>query len=503
MGATLLFSILGGIVACYFYLTKNHNYWRNRGIPCARGVLPVLGNMWPVVSLRMSLADFARHIYENHPGLSMIGFYDKTTPALVVRESKLVKTILSTDFASFSENLLKVDPHLDPLFSVNPFFASGDMWLTSRKRLSHAFSSNKLKVLYSCVDQVCKKFEIYLDRRLKCNDGVMELELRDLFSKYTGEVVANASLGIEGFCFDDESHPASFVKMGKLVFDPTLLGKIVQTLNFFLPSLNKILQIPFVPKQVDSFFRDTVKEVLQVRRQTAERRNDFLQLMADLEKMEGEQIDEALLAAHAFSFFADGYDTSSITLSFLGYQLARHPHIQHRLRDEVKNVLARYDGQLTYESLNEMSYMDQVIKESQRLYTSGGVMGKVCTKEFELEGSDGLRCRVQPGTEILISVFALHRDPRYWRDPDVFDPDRFAADRKAEIEKYAFLPFSEGPRMCVGTRMALLQVKACLATIIKIYTLEISRKTQEPLKMEPGSFLTAVVGGLWVYMRRL
>ncbi|XP_014476305.1 PREDICTED: cytochrome P450 6a2-like [Dinoponera quadriceps] len=506
MDFVLLSLFLGGLViAYYFYLTRNYSYWHNQGIPCAKGLLPGLGHMWPVMFLKMSLADFGRQIYERHPEHSMVGFYDKTDPALVIRDPELVKTVMQSNFASFSDNLLKVDPDLDPLFVVNPFFASGEMWLMFRKRLTHAFTGKRIRMLYSCVEQVCRKFDDYLERKfeLSANNGVMELEMRDLFSKYTGEVVANASLGIEGFCFDDERHSASFVMMGKLVFDPTPLGKIVQTLNFFLPELNNILRMPFVPKHVDHFFRSTVKEVLRIRRQKIEHRNDFLQLMVDLEKTEGEQIDEGLLTAHAFSFFADGYDTSSVTLSFVAYQLAQHPLIQQRLRDEVETVLARYDGQLTYESLKELTYMDQVISESQRHYTSGGAMGKVCTEEFELKGSDGLRCRVKPGTKIIISVFGLHKDPKYWPDADVYDPERFAANRRAEIKKFTFLPFGEGPRACVGMRMALLQVKACLATFIRKYTLKISPKTQEPLRMQPGSFLTAPIGGIWTYVTRV
>ncbi|EFN80115.1 Probable cytochrome P450 6g2 [Harpegnathos saltator] len=168
----------------------------------------------------MSLADFIRHIYESHPQHSMVGFYDKTQPALVLRDPELVKTVMQSNFASFSENMLKVDPHLDPLFVVNPFFASGEPWFTFRKRLTHAFTGKRIKMLYTSVEQVCNKFDDYLDRILSDNNGAMEFEMRTLFSRYTGEVVANASLGIEGFCFDGENHPASFVTMGKLTQEP-------------------------------------------------------------------------------------------------------------------------------------------------------------------------------------------------------------------------------------------------------------------------------------------
>ncbi|XP_012226591.1 cytochrome P450 6j1-like [Linepithema humile] len=501
MEIVILFLILVGIVAYYFYLVRNYNYWRDRGIPCARDVLPGFGHMWPVVSLKMSMHDLIRCIYDSHPNCSMVGLYDKTVPALVVREPELVKTVMQTNFASFAENQLKLDSQLDPLLSLNPFFTAGNVWITSRKRFTHAFSGMRLKLLFDCVERVCEKFENYLDRKLK--SGALEVELKDLFSRYTGEVVADAAFGVEGFCFEDDIRRESFLTIGRSIFEPSFLSKIVQTLNFFLPQFNRIFQMPFLPKEADRFFRDIVKQVLQHRQRESVRRNDFFQLMMDLEKSANNHYDEEVLASHALGFFFDGYETSSITMSFIGYQLARHPQIVQKLRDEVESVLARYDNQLTYESLKEMTYMDQVINESQRLYSALAIFGKICTEEIELKGSDGLSCRVRPGTLILMSVDGLHRDPKYWREPHIFDPDRFAADKKAEITKYTFLPFGEGPRICVGMRMGLLQMKACLATLVRKYTLELSPKTKEPLKMLPGSFLTAPVGGLWVNIKRL
>ncbi|XP_032676438.1 probable cytochrome P450 6g2, partial [Odontomachus brunneus] len=232
MDVVLISLLIGVLVATYyFYLTRHYNYWRNQGIPCAKGLLPGLGHMWPVVSLKMSFPDFIRQIYEDHPQHSMVGIYNKTQPALIIRDPELVKTVIQSNFDSFSDNLLKVDFQLDPLFAINPFFANGEMWFTSRKRLTHAFTGKRLRILYKSVEQVLKKFDDYLDRRMSGSNSMIELEMRDLFSKYTGEIVANAGLGVEGFCFDGEDHPASFVTMGKLVFDPTLLGKIAQTLN--------------------------------------------------------------------------------------------------------------------------------------------------------------------------------------------------------------------------------------------------------------------------------
>ena len=250
-------------------------------------------------------------------------------------------------------------------------------------------------------------------------------------------------------------------------------------------------------------FRNLVDESLEIRKKDTTPRNDLLQLMADLEKANEESLSKDILTAHMASLYADGFETSSITLSFIGYQLAVHKDVQEKLRAEVQSTIAKHGGQLTFEGLKEMKYMDQVMNESQRCFSAFGILSKRCTEEFELEGSDGLRCRVKPGTEIAIPVWPLHHDPKHWSDPEVFDPDRFSEDRKQEIKKMTFLPFGEGPRMCVGMRMALLQLKACLASLLNNYRLELSPKTQLPLKLSPAYFLSAPVGGLWVYISKL
>ncbi|CAL7936765.1 unnamed protein product [Xylocopa violacea] len=326
--------------------------------------------------------------------------------------------------------------------------------------------------------------------------------MKYLFSKFTGEVVANAGLGIEGLCFEDKVHPNAFDQIGQTMFKPSLLVGFINQLILLLPEINRFLKLSFVPKNVDKYFRKIVTENLEIRRKESTPRNDFIQLMIDLQKT-GETLDIESVAAHALSFYIDGYETSSITLSFIGYQLAAHPDVQEKLRSEVKSTIEKHGGELTFDALKDMTYMDFVMNESQRCYPALGYMSKLCTDEIELEGSDGLRLRMKPGTEIVISIDGLHRDEKYWPDPDTFDPNRFSDERKQTIEKMAFLPFGEGPRMCVGMRMALLQMKACLATMMLNYKIELSPRTQLPLKISPSSFLSVAEGGIWVYISKL
>ncbi|KAK1131285.1 hypothetical protein K0M31_017572 [Melipona bicolor] len=492
-----LFALVAGAFSLLcFYLYLKHNYWKRNGIPTVKGCVPLLGHMLPIITKRMNFAEFTRLAYEEHKDHSMIGIYKGTRPVLIVRDPNLVKIVLQSNFSNFQENGRKVVAEVDPLLSKHPLFTYGEAWSTGRNQLTRAFSNVRLKTLFPAVSGVCKKFEDFLNGRLKTSNKY-EVDMKTLFSRFAGEIVANGGLGIEGYCFKDEAGASAFHSLAGNMFAKSL-GAIV---TFHYPRINRLLKFRFLPKSLDRFFRDVVSDNLKIRRNDSRLRNDFFQFMIDLEKT-GDVIDEEKVTAHVVSLYLDGTETSSITLNFISHDLAVNPEIQEKLRKEVRSTIEKHGG-LTFDALKDMTYMNQVISESQRLHSAVGYLQKLCTEEFELQGSDGLTYRIKPGMEVDISIFGLHTDPRYWVNPDVFDPERFNNERKQTIEKMTFLPFNEGPRICVGMKMALLQMKACLATLLSYYNLELSPRTQLPLKVSPLYILSEPIGRNWVYVSKL
>ncbi|XP_011172133.1 cytochrome P450 6j1 [Solenopsis invicta] len=497
----LAISTLVFLVVLYFYLTRNFNYWQKREIPIADGVLPGFGHMKDILLLKSTISETLRKIYKENKNRSMVGIYSMSTPSLLILEPELVKTVLQTKFVNFHENYLKTDPKLDPLLSNNPFFTYGEKWQTGRKRLTYAFSNVRLKILFETVKQVCLKLEEYMDNKIG-KAGRAEFLFNRLFAQFTAQVVSTVGFGIDGLCFDDNEKESLF-EMGNVFVKPSTFNHLLFNLVFLIPTIGKLCQSKFLPQNIDHFFRTMVRDVLHQRRKQGIRGNDFLQLMVDLEKMEGEEFEMDVIASHAVSFFIDGYTTSSYTLSFVVFHLANNPEVQKKLREEVVSVINKYNGELTFEGIKDMTYLEKVIMESMRVTPSLGFLYKVCTEDTELAGSDGLVCHVKAGTPIMISVRGLHEDARYWENPEEFDPDRFSADRKHSINRFTYIPFGEGPRMCVGMRMALLQIKMCLITIMRKYSVELSPKTRLPLKLTASSFLDSPEGGLWGFFRPL
>ncbi|XP_012252348.2 cytochrome P450 9e2-like isoform X1 [Athalia rosae] len=480
MDLIYFFAAFGVIsTAIYFYLTFWYGYWENYGLPVPYGTLPGLGNMYPVLFLKKNLAHLAKDIYEQTNGYSMAGFYDYRKPSLIVRDPELVKSVMQGDFSHFHQNESRVDAELDPLIYTNPSFSFGTQWNTSRKQLSSALTPGKMKNMYQSIDGVCAKLVDYLNQKIaeaKDSDG-FEVEGKELFSRFTAEVVAVAAYGVNGDSFNGVRN-GIFREMGKLMFEPSRSKGLKQLVGFTIPFLRKLLRISFMPFELMMRYQES----------------------GQTDAGSGEKFDDMSIVSHTTAFFLDGYESTSIAISFFAHLLARHPDVQQKIRNEIFTAVKKHDG-ITYDALQEMVYLEQAFNESLRLFPVLGVLNKVCTKEIHLKGSDGLNCRITPGTTVRIPVFGLHMDPKYWQNPDQFQPERFSEINKQNTHKYVYLPFGEGPRICVGMRIGILQAKAAIATTLKHFTLEFSTRTKLPVELSPNYFLTSAAGGLWMKIK--
>ena len=485
----------------YYYLKSNYNYWQRQGVPTPERCLPFIGNMWKVFSLQESFSALCERLYKNEKKHSMLGIYQITTPILVIRDADLVKKVMLTDFNSFRNNAINLHQELDPLFIKNPFYSGIETWKENRIALTNGFSPRKLQAMFSLIREVSFKFKKYLDKKLISEKGPVEFELNELFTKYTSELVMSVGLGIEGYCFEDKS--LTFGRIVTSVFgDSALRGNFSQVILFFFPLLAKLMKVGVVSKEMEVFLRQLVRDVINSKGTDSNTRNDFMHIMLEAEKTDGIE-KETNLTVHFLSFIIDVYESVGNTLSFLGYQLAFRPEIQEKARKEIHSVLTKFNGELTVDACKDLNYLEQVINESIRFFPDTGTFRKICTSETELVGYDGLSCRVQPGNVIAISAHGLHKDPKYWSEPEKFDPDRFSEERKNELHKFAFLPFGAGPRMCVGMRLAMLMMKMVMVTILRNYSLEISPRTKIPLKRDLTKYLTNAKGGIWAYVKPL
>lgn len=140
-------------------------------------------------------------------------------------------------------------------------------------------------------------------------------------------------------------------------------------------------------------------------------------------------------------------------MSFLAHEIAANPEVQDKLMSEINEVQAELDGKtITYDVLQKMKYLDQVICETLRMYPAAPFIDRVCLKDYDLKYDDKV-AHIKKGTMMWFPVAGLHQDPKYFPNPKKFDPERFSEENKANINMDAYLPFGLGPRNCIGSRL--------------------------------------------------
>jgi cytochrome P450 family 6 len=194
------------------------------------------------------------------------------------------------------------------------------------------------------------------------------------------------------------------------------------------------------------------------------------------------------------------FETSSSVSTFAVYELALNQDIQDKLRNEIEEVLLKHNNEMSYDSIKEMRYLDMVFKESMRKYPIPDTQLRKCTKDFKIPNSD---LTILAGDHIFIPVEAIHNDPEHFPDPEKFDPERFNEQNVEKIHPFSYIPFSEGPRICIGLRFGTMQAKIGLIKIIRNYRILTCSKTLIPLKIDPKSAFLNPLGGMWLKLEKI
>jgi len=168
------------------------------------------------------------------------------------------------------------------------------------------------------------------------------------------------------------------------------------------------------------------------------------------------------------TFMFAGNHTISSALTFTLYLLGRHPREQSKLQLEIDSILgSNFLGHVTVDHISKMTFMDAVIKECMRLYPPVAFLGRKTTEECDIDG-----VKVPKGQDVTIFVHFIHRNPKIWQDPQKFDPDRFSIETRSKVTKsnFSYIPFSAGPRNCIGQRFSIQEIKIFLAKFFSSYT---------------------------------
>nr|WDY85987.1 cytochrome P450 9AZ2 [Pagiophloeus tsushimanus] len=509
----LIVAVLVAAVAVWYYLVKPLSYWSDLGVKQIRPWLifkSALNNFYRT----MGDGEFVEYFYNLYPNERFIGMYNVTNPTLFIKDPELIKQFGVKDFDSFSDHIIRVDPDADPIFSKNLLSLEGEKWKEMRNVLSPTFSSSKIKSIFLLMIETAENFVNYLNTK---DDDVIELEMKDAYRRFTNDVIATTAFGVKVDSLQNKQN--TFYEMGKRL---TNIGGVLITLRMFacqvLPKFSKFLGMKLFDATATNYFSVVMNDTIKAREEKNIVRLDMVNHLLEARKKRSHQSSENRnlegrskpvmefsnedITAQAVLFFFGGFDTVSTALSFGSYELALNKDVQDKLRKEIRG--AAKNGKIDYDTLQKMSYLDQFTSEILRKWAPFPSTDRLCTKPYTLKLSDkkGDTITLRKGDELLIPIHAIHRDPKYFPNPDKFDPERFSEENKDNIVPYTYLPFGFGPRICIGNRFALIEIKALFSLMLLNYEIIPTKKTVIPPVLNEELQLSAK-GGLWMGLKRI
>lgn len=476
-------------ILLYRYGSSNFNFWKDRGI---NGPKPILffGNMLDVFLGKISMGYWARDMHTKYENEQVVGFFAGMKPILLIRDSDMIKSVLIKDFTNFAERAIPVDRKRDPL-ATNLFAIEAKRWRPLRAKLSPIFTTGKLKDMCLVIVECAIQLEEYLKVLVKENEPI---EVRELTAKYTTDVIGRCAFGIDMKSLSEGG--GEFRRMGRKIFNPNFIEALVFSISQVNETLTNYLSRFTGSQKMANFITPIILDTIEYRKKNNIVVNDFINVLMELrdhpETIEIE-VNDKLLVAQAFIFFAAGFETSSTTMTNALYELAINQDIQDKLRVELKEAEEKYKGDLRYENIKELKYLDQVFKETLRKYPPAQVLMRQAEEPYTFKDAN---LTIAAKQAVWISIHGMHYDPSIYPNPDVFDPERFTPEAEATRQTVQYMPFGEGPRNCIAARFAGYQTKIGLLKILQNFKVDVCEQTKIPYEYRVRSFILAPKDGV-------
>lgn len=372
----------------------------------------------------------------------------KTKYVILSRDNEVAEFILQKNQKKYQKSKLQTQ-FLSKYLGKGLLTVNGDFWLKQRRLIQPAFHKQKMNQLVQNMKQA------------------IETELQNL---------------------PEEKEIALFPIMNSLAFN--VVAKSLFHISFIEQKLNRLKYIieevqDFVIKEIRLPYKSwwyklsgqvqyhkqlalesdaIINEIIASRKLSDQSYNDLLDMLLETRYEDtGEEMAMQQLIDEIKILFIAGHETTANALTFTLHLLANHPEVQQKVYEEIMTIASETDNAI--EQLQKLTYTNAVINESMRLYPPAWI-----TDRENIEDDTLLGHHIKKGTLVGISFYELHRNPKYWTEPEQFNPERFMGEQKKESMTY-FYPFGAGPRMCIGFGFAMYEMGLALSYIVKKYTI--------------------------------
>ena len=359
------FSLLLTSTAIVYYKWK-YTYWKKKNLPYLQPTIP-FGNLQSLVTTTDSLGMVLKRLYEelkrkNHPHG---GVYFFARHIYMVVNVENIDRVLSKDFNHFVDRGLYYNEKDDPI-SAHLFCIGGKKWRNLRVQLSETFTSGKIKAMFDvfthCEKNLQEIFEILHQKK-------QPIDIKDVLSCFTTDVIGRCAFGMNCDTLKTEDSPLRrYVKN----FFTYSMGRLLLTLfSINLPNAARNLKIKAVPKDISNFFDKLFRNIVHDRETNNYVKDDYIQILINMKNSklardegynhDGKTVTIEELTAQSFLLFVAGVENTSITATWALYELAKNQEIQQKVRNEINVVMDKHDGKITYDTIQEMTYMNQIL----------------------------------------------------------------------------------------------------------------------------------------------
>lgn len=330
--------------------------------------------------------------------------------------------------------------------------SEGDHWRKQRRLAQPAFHRKRIALYAQAMAEATSqrisrwRAGAIIDIHEEMMHLTRDIVCRTLFGTHAGPEMAKV----------DEAIAVAMVRFG----EPLLL---------LIPLLDKLpLPLSFRYRRAAQTLDDIVYGLIRQRRKEGTDTGDLLSMFIAARDEDGGQMSDEEIRDEIMTIFLAGHETTAIALSWTFHLLSQNPSVCEALGREAKSVLG--DRQATIDDIPNLPLAENVVLESMRLYPPAWVIGREVTEPFEIGDY-----RLEPGAQVLISQWVVHRDPRYFDDPESFRPARWEGGFAKSLPRLAYFPFGGGPRLCIGNHFAMIEASIVLATIAARYRLIVER----------------------------
>ncbi len=372
--------------------------------------------------------------------------------AIVTIDPAVIQHVLKTNAENYKKSDIQVK-RMGHFLGKGLLTTHGEAWRTQRRLIQKGFDRKQLEALSSIMQDSLTDSLRQFDSQI--HNGPVDIYPH--LMKMTFAMVARSLFGanLKDEDIDLISHTISTVQ--EFIVRQTLQPY----LNPWFAATGELRKHEEMRANADK----VLLEYIRMRR-NEEPGSDLLQTLMDARYADGEGMPDSLILSESMQLLVAGHETSSNALSWLLYLLSTHPGTLDRVRHEFDDIL---NGEpLNYTAVSKFIFTTQVINEALRLYPPFWMIDREAVADDRVGDT-----AIPAGSTVIVYVYGAHHAPRYWENPETFDPERFSKENIALQPPFTHLPFGGGPRGCIGGNYAMLQILMILGTLLGKYDLEL------------------------------